>query len=212
MTFQLCDRVTSPVNCYGPLHQGWTPGGWRPPGAVDPNNPSQEDPSRTDAGYDMTTTDTSHVITIQFGTPGLSNGHVICSGCIDSFSLYWGSLDAYNSITFTDAGGASVTFKGTDIVPSGQLNPNKIASAVAFFQIYKGNTWRSVSFSSTFPAFEFDNIAWHPTTLGYIGSTCSKISPGSDEPPATTPEPSTLLLLLSGGLCVAGGLRHRIRG
>ena len=111
-------------------------------------------------------------------------------GTIKSMSFYWGSIDAYNKITFKGAGGFSTSFDGDDL--NSPANGNQIAASTNrryYFTFDPNDKINKVIFSSSGNSFEFDNIA-------------------VNDPPADVPEPLTLSLFAS-GLAGAAFLRRR---
>jgi hypothetical protein len=106
------------------------------------------------------------------------------------FGLYWGSLDDYNSITFSN-GVDSVTLTGTqlhnltgvpfDCPPCGQ------AAATTYYNFFASEAFTTVTLSSTNRALETDNHAF-----------------------ATVPEPSSLALFGSGFLGLVGMFRRKL--
>ena len=112
------------------------------------------------------------VVTESFATP------------ITYLGLYWGSPDSYNTLTVTDTNGVTTAYvPGQGILSS--LTPNQqTAQYVNFFDT--GAAWKSVTFTSSLAAFEFDNVASF----------------------TATPEPASLALL-AGGLLTVGILRRR---
>ena len=103
------------------------------------------------------------------------------------FGLYWGSIDTYNTIAFTEANGTVDTYTGTQIAAADGISANGTTSAyVNFFD--NGSAFTSVKLSSTQFAFESDNHA-------FVAASA-------------TPEPSTWILT-AGGLALAGFLFRR---
>ena len=113
-------------------------------------------------------------------------------GTIKSLSLYWGSMDGYNKITFLGANGFSKSFDGDDL--NSPANGHQQAASTNrryYFTMDPSDQINQVIFSSTGNSFEFDNIA-------------------VNDPPSTTdvPEPLTLSLF-AGGLAGATLLGRR---
>lgn len=96
----------------------------------------------------------------------------------DYFGLYWGSIDSYNSISFSLAGALVGSFTGTDLV--GQFaNGNQFdhnSNRFINFDFGSG-AFDSVTLSSAGFAFESDNHAFRATSV---------------------PEPATALLMIIG--------------
>jgi hypothetical protein len=185
--------------CSGSLVNTSSANNWRQPG----------NSTQTDLGWYLTTISTSNPIKIQFGTVGgNSTSGYTCSHCISEFSLYWGSVDTWNTITFTDVAGNKVSFTGSQVVRANSTIPtlgqNNIASFVYDFQLqYSGvgtapYLWQSVSFSSSAAAFEFDNINW-VTATGIIAAPLA----------APTPEPSSLAMFVIGLCGIVTSVRRR---
>lgn len=110
-------------------------------------------------------------------------------GTINSLSFYWGSMDAYNKITFEGANGFSASFDGDDL--NSPANGNQQAASTNrryYFTMDPTDQVNKVIFSSTGNSFEFDNIAVND--------------------PIDAPEPLTLSLFAS-GLAGAAFLRRR---
>jgi len=175
-----------------------------------------------DNGYFLSTPGPSG-ITIQFGYTGSNNNWNQLY--VKSFDFYWGSADTWNSISLTDVLGHVTTFNGSDFCSNqnnscfGFADPNHqspppngpdITSALIDFSALadvNGNIypWTSVTFSSTYPAFELDNLQFVLTTYPSAGDA----NPGSAATP--TPEPSSLLLLGSGIAGISQLLRNKFR-
>jgi PEP-CTERM motif len=118
------------------------------------------------------------------------------SSLMNSFGLYWGSVDTYNLLTFFNGSTAVATITGSDVQPpmlanGGQTdyasNGYVVIGALPFFD--------SVVVSSSANSFEFDNV------LAGVGTTQF----------SAVPEPSTWAMLLVGfaGLGYAGFRRSK---
>jgi hypothetical protein len=111
-------------------------------------------------------------------------------GTMKTMSLYLGSIDDYNTITFKGANGFSKTFDGDDI--NNPANGNQQAASTNrryYFTFDPNDKINKVIFSSSGNSFEIDNIA-------------------VNDPPTDVPEPLTLSLFAS-GLAGATFLRRR---
>jgi hypothetical protein len=111
-------------------------------------------------------------------------------GTIKSLSFYWGSIDAYNKITFMGANGFSKSYDGDDL--NSPANGNQQAASTNrryYFTFDPNDQINKVLFSSSGNSFEIDNIA-------------------VNDPPAEVPEPLTMSLFAS-GLAGAALLRRR---
>ena len=111
-------------------------------------------------------------------------------GIMHSMSVYIGSLDEFNSITFKGTNGFSQTFLGSGL--TSPANGNQQAGSTNrryYFDFDPADLINQVIFSSSGNSFEFDNIA-------------------VNDPPAQVPEPLTLSLFAA-GLAGMAGLRRR---
>lgn len=107
----------------------------------------------------------------------------------DYFGLYWGSIDAYNSIAFYDGANLIGSYSGADLVGA-FANGNQVSfSSNRFinFQFATGEIFNKIVMTSTNWAFESDNHA-----VANINNNL-KIS--------EVPEPASVLLML---LSIAG--------
>lgn len=89
----------------------------------------------------------------------------------DYFGLYWGSIDAYNSISFLSGGNVIATYTGTNLVGS-FANGNQVNYSsnryINFF--FGGETFDAVRLTSTNFAFESDNHAFRVASVPEPGS------------------------------------------
>ncbi len=76
-----------------------------------------------------------------------------------SFSMYIGSVDTYNHITFKGLGGYSQSISGADLVAQANGDQSSAGTNRRFYFDFGNDRVNQVIFTSTSPAFEFDNIA-----------------------------------------------------
>ena len=174
-----------------------------------------------DNGYYLSTPGGSS-ITITFPTGKYAN----------DFEFYWGSIDSYNSITFTDIRGSTFTtaFSGSSFICSGSSTTNcfvapnsgttpayNLYGAVVDFRVLPDASnhnhiypWTSITFTSSSPAFEFDNIRWNFAACTSSPCSSAVISPFG-RPSAPVPEPSSMALLGTGIAGVITLLRRGLR-
>ncbi|HJT42495.1 MAG TPA: PEP-CTERM sorting domain-containing protein [Rhizomicrobium sp.] len=111
-------------------------------------------------------------------------------GVMHSLSIYIGSLDTYNSITFNGANGFSQTFGGAALaLPANGDQFDAVTNRRFYFDFDANDLINQVVFASTGNSFEFDNIA-------------------VNDPPAEVPEPVTLSVFAT-GMAGAAMLRRR---
>jgi hypothetical protein len=109
------------------------------------------------------------------------------------FSFVLGSLDAYNTLTLTYKNGSSDTFTGGAIVGNPLVatgapgnGTSAATNGVVTYRVNPGDSLiTGVTFSSTFDAFEFDNLS------------------------TDVPEPAAWAMMIFGFALVGGSLRRR---
>ena len=108
---------------------------------------------------------------------------------LKSFSMYIGSVDSYNSITFKGANGFEQTISGTDLVAHANGDRTSAGTNRRFYFDFGADRVNQVVFHSTSNSFEFDNIA-----------------------AGAVPEPATWAMLILGFGFVGAALRRRQPG
>lgn len=78
---------------------------------------------------------------------------------LQSFSMYIGSVDTYNSITFKGLGGYQETISGSQLVAVANGNQTSAQTNRRFYFDFGSDRVNEVVFSSSQNSFEFDNIA-----------------------------------------------------
>jgi hypothetical protein len=86
---------------------------------------------------------------------------VSTSADFTTFSMLWGSIDAYNSISFYNNGSqVGSTYTGSDFAtPADGGQTDDDTNRYVFFTFNGGDRFDTVLFSSTQAAFEMDNLA-----------------------------------------------------
>ncbi|MEO8810730.1 MAG: hypothetical protein ABI386_10845 [Rhodanobacter sp.] len=103
--------------------------------------------------------------------------------------LLWGSVDAYNTLTFYNGTAEVGHFTGADVTAA--ANGDQGVNGTFYVNINLSNSFTSVVATSTKYAFEFDNVAFSAKPLG-------------------VPEPGTVGVFLLGLLLV--GSAYRLKG
>lgn len=113
-------------------------------------------------------------------------------------SLYWGSIDGYNTITLLGKDGKSIqSFTGLQVFApaNGNQSVGSTNRRVTFTTSGLTSAIYGLEFQSTSPAFEVDNIAF--------------MSPVRDcKPIGSVPEPSTWAMMIGGLGLVGSSLRR----
>lgn len=110
-------------------------------------------------------------------SPNASPVNITFEAPLDQFGLYWGSVDAYNSISFfrnlTDTT-AFITYGGTAIIPTadGSQLTDENNPYVDFLAQNSNEYFSKVELSSTTQAFENDNHSYRRAAIPY------ELSPG----------------------------------
>lgn len=108
---------------------------------------------------------------------------------LKSFSVYIGSVDTYNSITFSGAGGYLETITGSQLVALANGDQTSAGTNRRFYFDFGADRVNQVTFSSSSNSMEFDNIG-----------------------AGAVPEPATWAMLIMGFGFVGAALRRRQPG
>jgi len=103
--------------------------------------------------------------------PGNDPETITYAGLKTFFGLYWGSVDAYNTVDFYQGASLVASFTGADIIPllangnQDDFSSNRyvVFSDLSFDKVVLGSSGpcpeASCNFPNSTPAFEIDNIA-----------------------------------------------------
>lgn len=129
---------------------------------------------------------------IQNGSATFSLGFVS-----NYFGLYWGSVDAYNTIAFYDGLNHIATYTGTDLLGAFANGDQVNTSSNRFinFQFMAGELFNKIVLSSNGYAFESDNHAFATVNTSRVSDV---------------PEPATVLLMLLGLAGISSVRRRRV--
>ena len=96
-------------------------------------------------------------------------------GTYNYFGLYWGSIDAFNTIQFLNGTSVVQTFTGSAFPPANGSQTGATSSEFVDFLFTGTDRYTSVVFSTTTRNFELDNIAYgnvqvpEPASLALLG-------------------------------------------
>ncbi|GIL38544.1 hypothetical protein TMPK1_07810 [Rhodospirillales bacterium TMPK1] len=116
-------------------------------------------PGTTSGQYAQPLDDTSRYYSVG---PSTSSPSTLTLGSANNyFGLYWGSIDAYNTIKFYNGATLVASFTGLDINDPADGNQSSSATnRFVEFSFTGSDAFTSVQFLSTQNAFEFDNVAF----------------------------------------------------
>ena len=132
----------------------------------------------------------------QYLTVGPSNGTSVTISLTTGanyFGFYAGSIDSYNSVMFTTAGGDSITLSGDQINAFLTTTSPANGSQNAYFNIFTDVLFTSITMGSSSNAFETDNHSFGVAT------------------PNGVPEPTSVALFGLGAVALVLGQRRRAR-
>lgn len=95
-------------------------------------------------------------------TGGTGSAEWDSPGTNNYLGLFWGSIDAYNSLQFLDGVNVIGTVTGNDVIAAGGAFGDRIgAGSNRYVNLFlSGGSYSSVRFVSSSWAFEVDNLAY----------------------------------------------------
>ncbi len=118
---------------------------------------------------------TPYLTTPAPGSNAIGQVTAVIGGSYNYFGLYWGSMDAYNTLSFYSNGTLISTLTGQQVIAAGTALGNQTApGSNQYVNFWFGSqSFDKVVFDSTNFAFESDNHAYanvpEPATLGLLG-------------------------------------------
>jgi len=98
---------------------------------------------------------------------------IALGGDYNYYGFYWGSIDAYNSVSFLNGGSEVFGFTGTEAAGLVPTSPDGTQSLATYFNFFDLPLFNKVRMTSTNYAFETDNHAYGnvplPATAALLG-------------------------------------------
>jgi hypothetical protein len=129
-------------------------------------------------GYAAPYNDTTGFVSVGTTVDPATSTFTLPAGTFNYLGLYWGSIDGYNSINITDAGGFTTTIDAATYSILNPANGDQGLGGSAYVNIFDSYAITSVTFTSAQQAFEFDNLTvaavpeastWAMMVLGFLG-------------------------------------------